>query len=400
MNGIMGKAIEATIRLEMSGHRAAVVGGAVRDTLLCREVRDADIATSASLKEIVSVWPGCKVIGTPPRATALLATGKTKLDIASFQGTSLTEDLGRRDLTINAMAMTSGGEIIDPWGGAADIASGVLRFTGKPNDRLSEDPLRGLRLARFASILPHFSIDPASAAVCCAFARGLKMIPLPRTGREILLAIGGDLPLFLDTLETLGLLEAALPFVSGQEAGSPDGILRRARVASGMTADMGLRAASILANAGERGPNPAVSWGWPGSLARDVENLIRWLPFTRGNMDPEIFGYLFRTMGGEWIDRLFLMGLIDCLAGHGKQMEAWVRNRMNASGYIIRLASFTDPPTGEDIIRLTGIENGPIVGKVLSAMYEAIAEGHVKNRRNALQMAEAWIREHRPENVL
>ncbi|MDO9507763.1 MAG: hypothetical protein Q7I97_00230 [Thermovirgaceae bacterium] len=399
MNDVMMTALEAAAKLEMPGHRAAVVGGAVRDTILGREVRDADVATSATMEEIVSVWPDSRLIGKPPKTTALLVIGGKTIDVSSFQGKSLEEDLGRRDLTINSIAMTPAGKIIDPWKGATDIASGILRFTGNPLERLKEDPLRAVRLARFAALLPHFLIDPASTAACPLFAPDIASVPFPRMGKEVLFALEGDLQLFLESLEALGILEPALPFFGSLPVPAWSETLRRMSLAGKMTADRGVRAAALLADAGEKAGRIAVSWGWPRSLVRDIENLTGWRFLTWGKMDPEIFGRLFRTRGPKWIDRLFLLGLIDCLAGRRERMKTWTANRVKASEYSLRLISFANPLTGKDIIRLAGTESGPLIGEALSALDGAIAGGIVEDRESALLWAGTWIRNARREFV-
>lgn len=392
LNDVLLTALEASEKLEASNHIAAVVGGAVRDILLCRDVRDADVATSATLDEIVSLWPECKVIGKPPRATALLDMGGVKLDVAPIQGGSLEEDLARRDLTINSMAMTADGEILDPWGGAADIASGTLRFTGEPEDRLKEDPLRALRLARFAATLRHFSVDQASAEACQPFAPDLASVPLPRVGREVLFVLREDLPLFLDSLEHLGILGSVLPFIGNHISPERGETLRRVSVAGGMSADPGIRAAALMADAGEKTRMIAVSWGWPGNLVRDIESLTKWSSLTRHRMDSEPFVRLFRKKGSEWIDRLFLFGLVDCLAGHRDELGAWTANRIRSAVYSLRLKRFPEMITGKDIIAEAGAESGPLVGEALAALYRAIAEGAVEDREGALLWAASWIR--------
>ena len=76
-------------------------------------------------------------------------------------GDSLDEDLRRRDFTVNAMAVTlPGKEFVDPYGGLADLAAGLLRTPGRPEDSFDDDPLRMLRAARFAAQLG-FAVDPA-----------------------------------------------------------------------------------------------------------------------------------------------------------------------------------------------------------------------------------------------
>ena len=85
-------------------------------------------------------------------------------------GHSLEEDLRRRDLTVNAMAVTvPGKEFVDPFGGLADLAAGLLRTPGRPEDSFDDDPLRMLRVARFAAQLG-FAVDPAVEAAMTAMA--------------------------------------------------------------------------------------------------------------------------------------------------------------------------------------------------------------------------------------
>lgn len=76
---------------------------------------------------------------------------------------TLEDDLRRRDLTVNAMAMDEQGQIIDPYGGRRDLAAGVLRHV---SEAFGEDPVRILRLARFAATFPAFSVAPETMALC------------------------------------------------------------------------------------------------------------------------------------------------------------------------------------------------------------------------------------------
>lgn len=83
---------------------------------------------------------------------------ESRQPITTF-GVSLDEDLARRDFTINAMVLKNDGSIYDPFGGRIDILSRLIKTVGKPKDRITEDPLRMLRAARFASQLD-FDVDP------------------------------------------------------------------------------------------------------------------------------------------------------------------------------------------------------------------------------------------------
>lgn len=127
-------------------------------------------------------------------------------------GHDVTEDLARRDFTINAIAVNAAtGEVVDPFHGRADLAMGVIRAVGSPGARFAEDPLRLLRAARFAAQLG-FSIDPATRDAMVEQADALKSVSVERVFHEItrlLCAPYADHG--LDVLLETGLLTVALP---------------------------------------------------------------------------------------------------------------------------------------------------------------------------------------------
>jgi tRNA nucleotidyltransferase/poly(A) polymerase len=395
MDKPLAAALEAVKKLETMGHRAAVVGGAVRDLLLCHDIRDADITTSASLASVIEIWPESKLVGRPPDVSAILTHGKSRIDLSSYHGKSLEEDLGRRDLTINAMAMSSDGSIIDPWGGTRDLASGILRFTGNPRKRLEEDPLRCVRLARFASSLPWFEIDPASAIECKQSAPQVRNVHLQRTGREILLSLEGNPALFVGSLESLGLLEAVIPFWDGLPEPEKIITIRRTRIASEMSSDKGIRAFALLASAGDKTREICTSWCWPSRFVKDTENLAKYRNITFGQLDSHIFTVLFREMGPGWIDRLFLAGLIDSISMDDRMdmTMQWSDNRRKTAIWSARLKKNFDIVSGDDIIMVAGKGPGPLIGKILSSIRCHIAEGAVRNKKEALLLAKKYSEE-------
>jgi tRNA nucleotidyltransferase (CCA-adding enzyme) len=151
--------------------RTYVVGGAVRDRLLGLPVQDQDhVVVGATPEEMVRL--GFRPVGRDfpvflhPRTHEEYALARTERKTApGYRGftvhaapdVSLEEDLGRRDLTINAMAETDDGEIIDPHGGRADLEARVLRHVSAA---FAEDPVRILRVARFAARFPDFAVAP------------------------------------------------------------------------------------------------------------------------------------------------------------------------------------------------------------------------------------------------
>src|ERR671914_2781779 len=165
-------------RFAAAGHGLALVGGPVRDALLRPAGSDLDLTTDAHperILEIVNDWADAVWTIGIEFGTVGLRKGDYQLEITTYRsesydpksrkpeilyGTSLDEDLARRDFAVNAMAARlPGHEFVDPFGGLSDLRAKVLRTPGRPEDSFSDDPLRMLRAARFAAQLG-FSVHP------------------------------------------------------------------------------------------------------------------------------------------------------------------------------------------------------------------------------------------------
>lgn len=182
MNIRLSKDWEAAIRviekIEKAGYEAVIVGGAVRDYLLDKEVNDVDVATSAMPEEIKKIFQSTVDIGIAHGTVLVLDEGQP-IEVTTYRTEgiyidfrrpeqvtfvkNLEKDLERRDFTINAMAMTKTGELIDLYGGQQDIQKGLIRSVGDPNSRFREDALRMLRAIRFSAQLG-FSIENKTLA--------------------------------------------------------------------------------------------------------------------------------------------------------------------------------------------------------------------------------------------
>jgi tRNA nucleotidyltransferase (CCA-adding enzyme) len=153
-------------RLQDQGYEAYLVGGCVRDFLMKRPIKDIDIATSALPEQVMACFSRTAPTGLQhgtvtvilEQGTYEVTTFRTESQYEDFRRpkevafvSSLTEDLRRRDFTMNAMAMDQSGGIIDPFGGQKDMEAGLLRCVGKAEERFGEDALRMLRCIRFAS---------------------------------------------------------------------------------------------------------------------------------------------------------------------------------------------------------------------------------------------------------
>jgi tRNA nucleotidyltransferase (CCA-adding enzyme) len=183
--------------LVAAGHEAVTVGGAVRDALLGRDPGDWDVATSAHPDQVLALFRHTIPTGLQ-HGTVTVVTGKgahTHVEVTTFRGEGaytdarrpdhvvfgvpLVEDLARRDLTVNAMAYDPAKEeLLDPFGGQADVAARRLRAVGDPVERFTEDGLRVMRAVRFAAQL-EFELEPATEA-----GIGPALPSLSRVSRE------------------------------------------------------------------------------------------------------------------------------------------------------------------------------------------------------------------------
>lgn len=153
------------------------VGGSVRDSLLGLPAVDRDyVVVGATVDEMLAagyqpvgkdfpvfLHPGTKEEYALARTERKSGRGYTGFAFQAAPDVTLEEDLQRRDLTINAMAVAADGALVDPYGGAKDIAAKVLRHVSAA---FAEDPLRVLRLARFAARFTGFSVAPETLALC------------------------------------------------------------------------------------------------------------------------------------------------------------------------------------------------------------------------------------------
>ena len=166
-------------RLESAGYQGWAVGGCVRDTLRGAVPSDWDVTTDARPERVMALF-GERAIPTGLKhGTVTVCAGETHVEVTTFRrdgtysdhrrpdavqfSSSLEEDLARRDLTVNAMAMNLRGHICDPFGGQEDLSRRVLRCVGDPLRRLDEDALRIMRTLRFAAVLG-FAIEPDTSA--------------------------------------------------------------------------------------------------------------------------------------------------------------------------------------------------------------------------------------------
>ncbi len=215
-----------------AGHTLALVGGPVRDAILGRLGNDLDFTTSArpdATKAILSVWADAVWDQGAKFGTIAAKKGEITVEVTTYRsdvydpnsrkpdvdfGDSILGDLGRRDFTVNAMALeltTASPEFIDPFDGVSDLAQRILRTPGKATDSFSDDPLRMMRAARFMSQLD-FTVSPDVVEAMSEMADRISIISAERVHDELIKTLMSDQPrrglaLLVDT----GIAQLILP---------------------------------------------------------------------------------------------------------------------------------------------------------------------------------------------
>ena len=196
--------------LNEHGYQAYLVGGAVRDKLLNKELNDIDITTNAKPDEVIAIFKNkYKVIKTGIKyGTVTVYINKTKYEVTTYRqdleyinhrfpmikySISIYDDLKRRDFTINAIAYHPNEGYIDPFKGITDLNNKIIKCIGNPLDRFCEDSLRILRCIRFKAQL-NFEIDKDTSLSISKNTSLLDSLSIERINQEISKILVCDYP--------------------------------------------------------------------------------------------------------------------------------------------------------------------------------------------------------------
>ena len=224
--------------LQGHGYPAYLVGGCVRDMLLEKRPHDWDICTGALPEQVLALFPGSRPTGIR-HGTVTVVLGSHQVEVTTFRTEGayadhrhpdrvsfvgeLTEDLSRRDFTMNAIALAADGLLADPFGGVADIREKRIRCVGEPALRFEEDALRMLRALRFSAKLG-FTIEINTLLAIQEKAPLAASLAAERVHEELEKLLLTDAPETVHPLMEMGLLDA---YLLDRPAGG--GIWRRLR---------------------------------------------------------------------------------------------------------------------------------------------------------------------------
>jgi poly(A) polymerase len=448
--------------------RAWIVGGALRDELLGREVTDIDIAVEGD-PEAAARELAAEVHGPVFRLSEAFGAWRVVdrrsgrvYDFAPLQGETIEDDLRRRDFTVNALARavaqapggarraamaSDGGELIDPLGGRADLDSRTLRVIGP--EAYETDPLRPLRLARFAAELG-FAPDPETERLTAAAAARVPEASGERVFaelRRLVLAPGAVSGLAL--ADRLGLLPAVLPELTAlhdveqshfhhkdvyghtlevlerlieleSEATGELGEVLDEPLADELTRGEALRFGALLHDIGKpatakvRDDGRVTFMGHDrlgeemvrqvcrrlrtsDRLSRFIEGVTRhhlvlgFLVHERPLDRRAVYRYLKRTSPVEV--EVTLLSCADRLATRGKNAERAIDAHIELAKELMPAAlewRRNGPPRlplrGDELAEALGIEPGPELGRLLAQLEEAAYAGEIAGREEAVEL--------------
>ena len=417
--------------LEATGHEAWCVGGCVRDMLLGREPEDWDVTTNALPEEIMQVFGAHAFPTGLKHGTVTVRTDCQSVEVTTYRvdgvyhdhrrtetvffTRSLEEDLGRRDFTVNAMAMNLRGELRDPFGGQIDLREGVLRCVGEPDRRFQEDALRILRGLRFAAVLG-IEIYPATAAAIHQNRSLLRDIAAERIQAELWKLLCGKkaAEVLRGYPDVIGVFwPEVLPMVGFDQRNHHhcyDVWEHTLHAVAAVPAEPVLRCAVLLHDIGK--PNTftvdekgvghfyghgAVSRELADQMLRrlkcstefreTVVRLVEWHDRDIPRTDKSIRRAL-RALGEQDLRRLIEVKRADNLAQapefHDRQLEIdkaeQILEKLLAEDACFSLKQLA--VNGKDLTEI-GL-SGPAVGKVLNALLDAVVNGELPNEREVL----------------
>ena len=389
-------AAELLDTLHRAGYAAYVVGGCVRDSLLGLTPHDWDLCTSALPQQGMELFgeEKCSPTGLQ-HGTVTVKQGGGLYEITTFrtEGTytdgrhpdevhfvpDVREDLARRDFTINAMAYNAKEGLVDPFGGQADLQSGILRAVGVPHQRFTEDALRILRLYRFAARFG-FSIDPPTAQAAQELYAHLDCVSVERIEEELAKLLSAPAPAAYLDEKILGVvlpelspeaLAAAKPVVDACPAGE------RA---------LPVRLAALLLSLGEDGTRRTLrrlrcSNACIEETAVLVREVVSGVPVSLNIHARRLLGkYNLCT-----VQRLAALGTA-LQPEHAADFAALseLAERLDADGVCCRISQLA--VNGRDLMA-AGVPAGPGIRKVLEALLDGVIREEYPNERQALLAA-------------
>ncbi len=441
--------LDALRTLDNAGFQAYLVGGCVRDMMLGQHPKDYDIATDALPTEVQKLFKKVIPTGIEHGTVTVLQRGLS-IEVTTFRtegayldsrrpstvsfGSDITEDLARRDFTINAMAFDPiGNRFCDPFGGSEDLARRQVRCVGDPQSRFAEDGLRPLRAVRFATVL-NFDLDEQTREAIPKTLDTFRRIAAERVREEFTkLLLSPRVRFGIEMLRQTGLLGAFLPELLQEIGQSQDASYaydvygHTLATVEASPATTVLRLAALLHDVGK--PRTAQrradgSFDFPQHEmvgASVAEAVLDRLKFPRKTIeevrllvqhhrledsdrwsDPEIRRFAAR-LGVEHLEQLLQLAEANIRGRGGDASESLAALKRFAQR-VHHVLSENPPLTpkalalnGNAIMRILGIGPSPAVGEATRFLMERVLENPAINSPHALtEVLQNWANSRAP----
>ena len=443
-------------RFAAAGQELALVGGPVRDALLGRPGNDLDFTTDASperILELVDGWADAVWTIGIEFGTVGVRKGDYQLEITTYRsesydpksrkpevayGTSLRDDLVRRDFAVNAMAARlPGHEFVDLFGGLADLRDKVLRTPGRPEDSFGDDPLRMMRAARFVSQLG-FTVAPEVVKAMHDMSGRIDIVSAERIRDEFSKLICGAHPREgLALLVETGLATRVLPELPKLRLEIDEHhrhkdvyehsliVLEQAIAQEQSGPDLVLRLAALLHDIGKPKTRAFEQGGrvsfhhhevvgakmakarltalrYPKDVVTDVSRLVelhlRFHGYGTGEWTDSAVRRYVRD-GGHLLDRLHKLTRADCTTRNKRKAAALSRTYDDLEQRIARLsaeeelAAMRPELDGNEIQSVLGIPPGPVIGKAYTFLLDLRLDQGLIGKEAATAELLAWAGE-------
>ncbi|MHC1728125.1 MAG: CCA tRNA nucleotidyltransferase [Syntrophobacteraceae bacterium] len=397
-----------------------LVGGALRDFLLGIGPKDWDLATSAAPQQIMALFPRVIPVGIR-HGTVQVRTRGRDIEVTSFEPpgeTGILRDLGRRDFTMNALALSyPGGLLIDPNNGRKDLDAKLIRGVGDPGARFSEDPLRIVRAGRLSGTYG-FAVDSATFEAMREYAERVTEVSGERIRDEICKMLLSPLPIeAFDLLRKGWALGKLLPelVVRGHVdtvQGSGASIYRNAlncvihcpeRLRVRLAALFHQAGVPALGARGDRLPihyraesaytarERMKNWNMSNRLIDEVSTLIenQLAPEALSWSAAEIRRFIARV-GPELLDDFTALAEAVRLATGRTDLDDIRDFRSRILGQVETIPALSAKDlaiSGKDVMEILDIPQGPEVGRTLSRLFNLVLDDpHLNTRKNLIQI--------------
>ncbi|MDR1378834.1 MAG: hypothetical protein LBJ36_07250 [Synergistaceae bacterium] len=420
--------LRALETIESSGVKAWLVGDPVRKVVMGIYPSNLNIVVEPCDLEALAVSLGEGVVGRtdfPVLRTSLLGH---KVEVSCIRGPTIEEDLAKRDFTMNAIAIRGNDSFVDPFNGRHDIRNSLIRLTNDDVDLLKDDPIRIVRMLRFAAELDmdiFWKSESSVRAFVTSSAEQIGKTPAERWGREILNGMRRRpydfiylcdryrlLPLFLNALEELKKIK-----INGEETTLFDHTLKMLSIAQDFLGarkrrenDMAFSLAMLFHHVGSEAgqftdSNKAAeiatwnlkAWNVPSETIETVRAIVKnyrqnYVAKTEEQLCKDVLKY-----GSEAVEMILDFAICNSEADGQKNMEVLAANKWKLGEVIRRFDEARRRAngnqrylSGDEVMKILDIKPGKVIGEILNDLGIAVGTGFVASKQEATD----WIQKH------